>query len=175
MRYADLLRLVEKPMSASVARLRSLFSPGVLPHLLFGFLAAALLFSTLHQFASGFMCIGYACPALYPLPGEQYCAWPHVTSIVDGLASRTLILSLLIVPLTLIGALFSVRSVWLWVGPWLTLTAMVAVFALWPEFERRSGNEVRIWIAFSASAFAFLAPLLVYHFLGWRRAATFAS
>lgn len=161
-------------MSGAVARLRSLLSPGVLPHLLFGFIVAVLLFSALHQFASGFFCIGYACAALYPLPGEEYFAWPDVSSIVGGLAPRALILSLLVLPLTLVGALFSVRSMWLWVSPWLMLTVMVAAFALWPEIERRPGHEFRIWIAFSASALAFLAPLLIYHFLGWRRATAFA-
>lgn len=163
----------EKPVSGAAARLRSLLSPGVLPHLLFGFTAAALLFSALHQFATGFTCIGYACSALYPLPGEEYFAWPDVTSIVGGLAPRALILSSLVLPLTLIGALFSVRSMWLWVAPWLVLTVMVVAFALWPEIERRPGHEFRIWIAFSASALAFLAPLLVYHFLGWRKAVAF--
>jgi hypothetical protein len=162
-------------MFGTMARLRSLLSLGVLPHLLFGFIAASLLFSALHQFASGFICVGYACAAFYPLPGEQYFVWPDVTSIVGGFAPRALILSLLVLPLTLIGALFSVRSVWLWVAPWLTLTVIVAAFALWPEIERRPGHEFRMWIAFSASAFAFLAPLLIYHFLGWRRAAAFAS
>lgn len=162
-------------MSGTVARLRSLLSPGVLPHLLFGFIAASLLFSALQQFASGFICIGYACAALYPLPGEQYFAWPDVTSVVGGLAPRALLLSVLVLPLTLIGALFSVRSMWLWVAPWLMLTVMVAAFALWPEIERHPGHEFRIWIAFSASALAFLVPLLIYHFLGWRRAAASAS
>ncbi len=53
-------------MSGTVARLRSLLSPGVLPHLLFGFTAASLLFSVLHNLRPGLSASAMLAPRSIP-------------------------------------------------------------------------------------------------------------
>lgn len=157
-------------MSAALGRVRELFSLGVAPRLVLAFAIALLLFSTLHQFASGFVCIGYACPSSFALPGEPHFYWPSLDAILGGLSARAIILALVITPLSLIGALLSIRSVWLWLTPCIALAILVAMFAVAPQIERSPHQALRIYLAFTAGIITFLAPLLAFHAIGWRKA-----
>ena len=52
---------------------------------------------------------------------------------------------------------------------------MVVILALLPQLKRYPDQQFQIWIAFGALAFAFLVPLLAYHFFGWRNVPVFAD